>query len=509
MPVVADSPALESQRAELQAVLDSPLFARSPSLAHLLSYLCEKSFAGESAQIKEYSVALEVFGRHDSFDQDTDSIVRVQANRLRKRLAEYYAAEGAGHALQISIPVGQYVPSFEAHSAVDTPAVTAAPPAVEAAETSSSSRPRALLLWIVLAALAVTALLIQAGHKTPEVRQAALAPVIRESPEPLVGLPVGDEVRILAGSERGYVDRSGKLWLPDANFQGGTAVRNPVRHIWRTQDPTIYRSSRQGDFRYDLPLKPGAYELRLHFAETYYGPEDAGGGEGSRVMTVSANGRPLLSGLDVFTDAGGGRTADVKVFSDISPAEDGSLHLTFASTKGGRGMVSAIEILPGTPGKMRPVRLVTRDTPYYSDDSRWWGPDAYVKGGQLGTSETPAVADDPELYETERWGRFSYSIPVAAGRYTLTLHFVDRGSANPERNGSSLQPPAAGQRVFQVWCNGREIIGDLDLVAKAGLNRAFVKKISGLEPSAQGKLELDFLPVKGYATVTAIEVVAQ
>jgi hypothetical protein len=83
------------ERAELQAVLASQLFVRSPTLAHLLSYLCAKRFAGETGQIKEYSIALEVFGRQDSFDPDTDSIVRVQANRSRKRLTEYYSGEGA------------------------------------------------------------------------------------------------------------------------------------------------------------------------------------------------------------------------------------------------------------------------------------------------------------------------------------------------------------------------------------------------------------------------------
>jgi len=110
---VAEPVRTELERSELQAVLRSQLFVRSPTLAHLLSYLCEKKFAGESEQIKEYSIALDVFGRHDSFDQDTDSIVRVQANRLRKRLAEYYGGEGARDSLRIAIPIGQYVPTFE------------------------------------------------------------------------------------------------------------------------------------------------------------------------------------------------------------------------------------------------------------------------------------------------------------------------------------------------------------------------------------------------------------
>ena len=111
----ADSVHIEEIRAELQSILHSQSFARSPGLSRLLSYLCDKVLAGESSQIKEYSVALDVFGRQDSFDQDSDSIVRVQANRLRKRLAEYYAAEGRFHKVRITIPIGQYVPAFEEH----------------------------------------------------------------------------------------------------------------------------------------------------------------------------------------------------------------------------------------------------------------------------------------------------------------------------------------------------------------------------------------------------------
>src|ERR1019366_5430067 len=101
-----------AQRAELDAVLHSEHFTRAPTLAHLLSYLCEKFLAGEAYQIKEYSVGVEVFHRSSSFDQNADSIVRVEANRLRKRLAAYYAGDGATHRLQISFPLGQYVPEF-------------------------------------------------------------------------------------------------------------------------------------------------------------------------------------------------------------------------------------------------------------------------------------------------------------------------------------------------------------------------------------------------------------
>src|SRR6185437_9037621 len=82
------------------------------------------------------------------------------------------------------------------------------------------------------------------------------------------GPPTGQEVRILAGSTRSFVDHAGKLWGADKGYVGGTAVKNTAQNIWRTLDPVFYRTSRQGQFRYEIPLNSGIYELRLHFAET-------------------------------------------------------------------------------------------------------------------------------------------------------------------------------------------------------------------------------------------------
>jgi len=504
----------EEERAELQAVLHSPAFARSPALSHLLSYLCEKTFAGETDQIKEYSVAIDVFDRQDSFDQDTDSIVRVQANRLRKRLGEYYAREGAAHEIHITIPVGQYVPSFQRIQAQEEiqPTTVALPIKPAAAEAGSRWNSRGL--WMMAGAVVLLCGLVFAAFvvgKRNKSQPAVVPSFAQQTPEPTVGLPVGEEVHILAGSNRKYVDHAGKLWSPDTYFSGGNAVLSSAQHISRTQDPIIYRTSRQGDFNYNIPLKPGIYELRLHFAETVYGPENAGGGgEGSRTMTVTANGEPLLRDFDVLADAGGERTAEVKVFHDISPAGDGLLHLSF-SGRSGSAMLSAIEILPGVRGQIRPVRLVARDVPYYSDDSRWWSPDAYFKGGQISTSQEPTQGtDDPEFYETERWGHFSYAIPVPPGRYTVTLHFIEH-HAGPESAIIPLGGEATGseKRVFNVFCNGETIVSKLNILDEAGENRPLVRKIKGLEPNAQGKLLLEFVPVTRYATVTAIEVVPE
>lgn len=175
-------------------------------------------------------------------------------------------------------------------------------------------------------------------------------------------------------------------------------------------------------------------------------------------------------------------------------------------------MLSAIEVLPGIQGRIRPVRIVARDVPYYSNDSQWWGPDSCFKGGRLSTSQEQATGtDDPEFYESERWGHFSYAIPVPPGRYTVTLHFIEHHPGNgPDRNAlSAADSGVSKERVFNVFCSGKTILANLNILKEAGGNRPLVRKIKGLEPNAQGKLLLEFVPVTHYAHVTAIEVVQE
>ena len=310
---------------------------------------------------------------------------------------------------------------------------------------------------------------------------------------------------------RSFVDHAGKLWNADAWFDGGTAVKSSVQHIWRTQNPDFYRTSRQGQFRYAIPLKKGIYELRLHFAETVYGPESTGtGGEGSRLMTVRANGKTLLTRFDVVADAGASRTADVKVFTDIQPAADGLLHLEFSGEEGKQAILSAIEILPGFRGHIRPVRLLARQTPYYSNDSHWWSPDNYFEGGQLATYTAPVTGtDDPELYETERWGNFSYAIPVSPGKYSVTLHFAVRHGDWDQPSSPSGDDRTPVAHIFDVFCNGNALLKNFNLPQEARQTDVVIRKFTGLEPNAQGKLLLSFVPVEGYATVTGIEVLPQ
>lgn len=502
---------LTLERAALERVLRSPQFARAPRMAELLTYLCEKKFEGESGSIKEYAVGVDVFGRGPEFDQESDSIVRVEANRLRKKLAEYYAGAGAQDPLHICIPLGQYVPNF-------VPSRTSAELTEEHASSGDAAvRSRRLLTWVIFAALAIVlvglaaTVWLEVRMKRPNSSAAAetATPVSREPVDLGIGPPVGDEVRTLCGSARSLVDHAGRLWKADSGFDGGTAVKSDVQHIWRTQDAAFYRSSRQGQFRYEIPLKPGVYELRLHFAETEFGPEATGtGGEGSRIMTILANGRTLLENFDLVTDAGASRTADVKVFPDIGPDKDGKLHLQFLGGHGTQAAVSAIEVVPGVRGRMLPVRVLTRQTPFYSNDSQWWSPDAYFQGGQQ-ASYAVAVGgtDDPEFFTSERWGSFSYAIPVSAGRYAVALYFVARHGDWPP--GSTKEGEEPAKHVFNVFCSGKVLLQNFDVAREAHDGDVVIRRFAGLEPNAQGKLLLTFVPVDGYATVTGIEVAPQ
>lgn len=501
---------LEAWREELRVLLGARAFRQAPTLARLLEYLCEKRFAGESNQIKEYSIGVEVFRRGADFDQETDSIVRVEVNRLRKRLAEYYAGEGASHPLRIVIPVGQYVPNFQPVApAAEAGAVVG--PAAQAQELPWFRRRATWVVGLVVAALVLGLEWLAIRAPREHLETPATAPPAQLAAESLIGPPPGDEVRILAGSTRSYVDHADKMWQADAWFAGGTAVKNEVRYVARTQDSIFYRTSREGEFRYDIPLKPGVYELHLHFAETVYGEENTGvGGEGSRLMAVRVNGQPLLSHFDVMADAGGDRIADDRVFPGLSPAKDGRLHLEFAGENGTNATLSAIEILPGVGARMRPVRILARQTPYYSNDSHWWGPDNYFEGGQLAAYTDPVNGtDDPEMYETERWGNFSYAIPASPGKYTVVLHFAarHRGWDQPPTDGD--EPAARVDHVFNVFCNGKAILENFDLAKEARGTDVVVWRAVGLEPNTQGKLMLSFVPVKGYASVTGIEVISE
>jgi hypothetical protein len=101
---------------EVDNIIKSHSLRTSESLCRLLLYLAKQSIDHPDAQLKEYQIATEVYGRQSDFDPQADSIIRVQVGRLRLKLAEYYAAEGAADPIVVKIPKGSYHLTFEARS---------------------------------------------------------------------------------------------------------------------------------------------------------------------------------------------------------------------------------------------------------------------------------------------------------------------------------------------------------------------------------------------------------
>ena len=99
-------------RGQVERLLSSHALHGSESLCKLLRYLADHSLDHPGAAPKEYQIATEVFGRPSNFDPHLDSTVRVQAGRLRGKLAEYYATEGSEDPILVDFPRGTYALAF-------------------------------------------------------------------------------------------------------------------------------------------------------------------------------------------------------------------------------------------------------------------------------------------------------------------------------------------------------------------------------------------------------------
>lgn len=115
----------EQKLAQLEKLLQSRTLQNSGSLKAFLRFVVEKTVEDEGALLKEYTIATEVFGRDSDYDPRIDSVVRVQAGRLRTKLQEYYTTEGKGDPVIIDLPKGHYHPVFVCTQARDEDAAPA------------------------------------------------------------------------------------------------------------------------------------------------------------------------------------------------------------------------------------------------------------------------------------------------------------------------------------------------------------------------------------------------
>lgn len=177
-------PTPEEVRSQLERLLASECLAATARLRRFLDYVVERTLAGEGGQLKEYSVGLEVFDRGEQYDPRIDSIVRVEAGRLRAKLDEYYSTAGRADPVVLRIPRGSYVPVFERRPE--------APP-VESSAGSEATRSRARWLPAVAVLPAAVVLLAvaswwtsvePAGGKPAAVVTVAVVPFAQYSTDP-------------------------------------------------------------------------------------------------------------------------------------------------------------------------------------------------------------------------------------------------------------------------------------------------------------------------------------
>ncbi|MGB7985974.1 MAG: malectin domain-containing carbohydrate-binding protein [Terracidiphilus sp.] len=523
MDQVPASHAKDSERAELEAVLTA--LTHTPRLQNYLKYIGDKYFHHRINEINEYNIATEVLGRSKStFDASRDSIARVEAHRLRKKLKAYYESDGKDHEIQISLPQGSYVPVFNLRPPAALTIPTPEDPGISQVDSLSSAPATGLVLsdsglteaqqsgeparrkqtlrygmagLAVLLVVGIGAVLFLAHNKSshPPVIEVS-SPVNATQPGPQNTAPL--PLRLLAGYDGSpRIDSAGAYWLSDRYYLGGGAFRRPDTQVIKTSDPMLFDYWRTSDFTYNIPLAQGPYELHLYFVAS---PQDD---PKTSFFHVSANGQMLLSSFNIAADALGANVADERVFKDVYPDKDGFLHLKFFMERSSPTL-NALEILPGLPHRQLPVRLVMQRSAVTDHNGNLWHPDNYYQNGTL--SDLPRQIEgtpDPNLYAQERYGHFTYSIPVDThGRYTLVLHFAELYWVPDPASRVGV-----GSRVFRVYCNGTTLLDNFDIFKEAGSLHALTKTFSHLQPSPEGKLDLTFEPISNYATVSAIEVI--
>src|ERR1700678_2432079 len=99
-------------RAQLERIFLSTPFRRSKRYPAFLRYVVEQELNGASSELKERTIAIEVFGKDPYYDPGADPVVRISAGEVRKRLAQYYQEVGDPNQLRIELPVGSYRPEF-------------------------------------------------------------------------------------------------------------------------------------------------------------------------------------------------------------------------------------------------------------------------------------------------------------------------------------------------------------------------------------------------------------
>lgn len=379
-PVVRDRKyAFCDERAELQAILSSPLFQRAPKLSKILAYVCEQYFSGKAAELKEYSIAVDALGRSPGFDPQTDAIVRVDLHLLRKRLERYYADDGSGNRVRVVLPPGHYAPEFIPNVSSNEAPAESTTTDVSIITIAERRSPRRYAEWLEACAETARALIREAffpvvfptsiwiQHRAARMgsicavvgvaigiggtllldHQRDSAPWIITGSAPAKMASSGIErisgsannlaeqiIRIRCGSEENYVDAAGLPWRADSFYSGGTPFREEAGKATTGADPAIFSTGRRGVFRYDIPVARGAYEVRLLFWQTAL-DEQTDQKSSFVVRQASSDTPPGHSRSE--------GNVTMKTYYGVLPGVDGKIQINSESVD---GSLNALEIVP-------------------------------------------------------------------------------------------------------------------------------------------------------------------
>ncbi len=216
-------PSPEDVRVQLRKILESEALGSHKRRGAFLRYVVEEALAGRADHIKGVSIAMAVFERDETFDQQTDPVVRLEARRLRHDLDGYYAGAGRNDPVRISIPKGSYLPRFERQRDAGPEGARRLSEAPEGATARILARP---VTWYGAALLALIIVAAAAW---------GIAGALRDEPataqdDPLLALPKGPSIAVLP-----FLNLSGdteKQYLSDGITEQLTTELARFHDLW-------------------------------------------------------------------------------------------------------------------------------------------------------------------------------------------------------------------------------------------------------------------------------------
>jgi eukaryotic-like serine/threonine-protein kinase len=281
-------------------ILRAQGFAKSDRLKRFLSFTVERVLAGDTADLKEYVIALEVFDRGPDYNPKVDAIVRVEARRLRSRLEQYYATEGLQDPIRIQFPSGTYVPVIGR---------TEAPASPEPRLRDHRIRRRVGVLIGSFALIAVSVVVLRV---TPRSHAAAgIVRLVRDSAAAFDPC-VSRDGRLLAYAS----DQSGNVDLWVRPLDAGEPRRlTSDQSIDSSPDfspdssKIVFRSERNGGGAYVIPVAGGLEHLLVPLGRSpkfspdgkriAYWTGEAHHFEGKTFIVPAAGGEPVRVGADL------------------------------------------------------------------------------------------------------------------------------------------------------------------------------------------------------------------